>query len=120
MISYTGIDSNNTTTRKHHSKCVSERLRREYEKHNSSRYDKAGYSTKNALVRPKDPLDVASTKTRDTLRCDDGVTDIYDSAQGSCLRSSVVECLAKYIPTKTGDSLTFRFILCDNGTPGDV
>jgi len=37
---------------------VSERLRREYEKHNSSRYDKEGYSTKNALVRPKDPLDM--------------------------------------------------------------
>ena len=48
---------------------------------------------------------------------DDGVNDIYDSAQGSYLRSSVVKCLAKYIPTKNGDSLTFRFILCDNGTP---
>ena len=55
-----------------------------------------------------------------TLHCDDGVIDIYDSAQGSYLRSSVVECLAKYIPTKTGDSLTFRFILCDNGPPRDV
>ena len=35
-----------------------------------------------------------------TLHRDDGVNDIYDSAQGSYLRSSVVECLAKYIPTK--------------------
>ena len=54
-----------------------------------------------------------------TLHCDDGVIDIYDSAQGSYLRSSVVECLAKYIPTKTGDSLTFRFILCDKQKNGN-
>jgi len=35
-----------------------------------------------------------------TLHRDDGVNDIYDSAQGSYLRSSVVECLTKYILTK--------------------
>ena len=55
-----------------------------------------------------------------TLHRDDGVNDIFDSVLGLYLRSSVVECLAKYIPTKNGDSLTFRFILCDNGTPRDV
>jgi len=38
-------------------KGVSERLQRAYRKHGISMYSKAGYTVRNAVVRPKDPLD---------------------------------------------------------------
>ena len=38
-------------------KGLSERLQRVFRKHNMSLYSKAGFTIKNALVRPKDPLD---------------------------------------------------------------
>ena len=36
---------------------VNERLKRVFKKHGISLYPKAGYTIKNAVVRPKDPLD---------------------------------------------------------------